>query len=600
MPTTTSSSQVVDAVDIPVVASGGFSTAGAWWPPWPTGASGIAMGTASLLTSDSLVPQSIKQVYLDKTVTDTLVTTAIDGVPQRVLRTELAEALDTQHGLGRLRRSVRLSLAFQRTTGTPWRDIVKEGLSMRRSQDLSWGQVLMAANTPMLLSAGLVGGVLTRGTLASGQVTGVLEDLPTCAELIRRIVGEARRGAAPARAWRRPPGRPRRTLSPRSVALPRRRLGYDRRRPRRGAAMSTPAPLDGILVIEASALGPAAITMPLVDLGARVVKVEPPSGDYIREMTWPIVEGVSLMHLHINRGKESIVLDLRTEAGVSVFGELAARADVVVEAMRPGGLARRGLGFEDLRAINPKVVFCTISGYGMTGPYKDFPAHGIAFDTWAGIVNVAHDEEGYPYLAEHASIGIHAGPLFGALGILAAVIRARATGEGSFLEIAQSDAAAAMDWYRSETWLAYRRPESEVSGNKADDYERRAPGTAGMKEGVRYQVYEASDGRYVLFMASEQSFWRNFCEAVGRMDLFERWPGSKFADHAGATASSRPSWWPSSPPRRRPSGSSSAGGPIPPSPRSTPRAPSSTTPSSRSASRSTRPRSSAPSSSRGR
>jgi len=116
--------------------------------------------------------------------------------------------------------------------------------------------------------------------------------------------------------------------------------------------------------------------------------------------------------------------------------------------------------------------------------------------------------------------------------IASAVIRARATGEGSYLEIAQSDAAAAMDWYRSETWLAYRRPESEVTGNKADDYERRAPGTAGMKEGVRYQVYEASDGRYVLFMASEQAFWKNFCEAVGRMDLFERWPGSKFADHA--------------------------------------------------------------------
>jgi len=296
--------------------------------------------------------------------------------------------------------------------------------------------------------------------------------------------------------------------------------------------MSSAPPLDGILVIEASALGPAAITMPLVDLGARVVKVEPPSGDYIREMTWPIVEGVSLMHLHINRGKESLVLDLRTDAGVEVFRELAAKADVVVEAMRPGGLARRGLGFEDLRAVNPGIVFCTISGYGLTGPYKDYPAHGIAFDTWAGIVNVAHDEEGFPYLAEHASIGIHAGPLFGALGILAAVLRARETGEGSYLEIAQSDAAAAMDWYRSETWLAYRRPESEVTGNKADGYERRAPGTAGMKEGVRYQVYGTSDGRYVLFMASEQAFWRNFCEAVGRMDLFERWPGSKFADHA--------------------------------------------------------------------
>ena len=292
------------------------------------------------------------------------------------------------------------------------------------------------------------------------------------------------------------------------------------------------APLHGIRIIECSALGPAAITMPLVDLGAEVVKVEPPSGDYIREMTWPIVEGVSLMHLHINRGKRSIVLDLRNDEDVVIFKELARVSDVVVEAMRPGGLARRGVGFEDLRLLKPDIVFCTISGYGMTGPYRDLPAHGIAFDTWAGIVSPQVNEEGFAYLPEHASMGIHAGPLFGALGILAAVVRARATGEGSFLEIAQSDAAAAMDWYRSETWKAYERPESEVTGNKADDYERREPGTAGMVEGVRYQVYEAKDGRYVLFMASEQAFWKNFCGSVDRMDLFEHWPGSKFADHA--------------------------------------------------------------------
>jgi crotonobetainyl-CoA:carnitine CoA-transferase CaiB-like acyl-CoA transferase len=296
--------------------------------------------------------------------------------------------------------------------------------------------------------------------------------------------------------------------------------------------MAMTPPLDGIRVIECSALGPAAITMPLVDLGAEVIKIEPPAGDYIREMTWPIVEGVSLMHLHINRGKQSLVLDLRSDAGAEAFKDLVAGADVVVEAMRPGGLARRGLGFDDLVKINPKLVFCTISGYGMTGPYKDYPSHGVAYDTWGGIVNVATDDEGYCFIPEHASIGIHAGPLMGALGILAAVIGARATGKGSYFEIAQSDAAAAMDWYRSESYRAYERPQSEVTGNKSDNYERRAPGTAGMKEGVRYQVYEAADGRHVLFMASEQAFWKNFCEALDRMDLFDRWPGSTYADHA--------------------------------------------------------------------
>jgi crotonobetainyl-CoA:carnitine CoA-transferase CaiB-like acyl-CoA transferase len=99
------------------------------------------------------------------------------------------------------------------------------------------------------------------------------------------------------------------------------------------------------------------------------------------------------------------------------------------------------------------------------------------------------------------------------------------------MEIAQSDAAVATDWLRSETWKAYERPEDVVTGNKSDDYVRRAPGTAGMKEGVRYQIYESADG-HVLFMASEQAFWKNFCHGVGRPELFERWPGSKYADHA--------------------------------------------------------------------
>ena len=296
--------------------------------------------------------------------------------------------------------------------------------------------------------------------------------------------------------------------------------------------MASVPPLRGLRIIECSALGPAAITTALVDLGADVIKVEPPAGDYIREMTWPIVEGVSLMHLHLNRGKRSLVLDLRTDAGVAILKELAADADVVVEAMRPGALARRGAGYDDLRALNPRIVFCTISGYGMTGPYRDYPSHGIAYDTWAGIVKVATDDEGFTYIPEHVSIGINAAPLYGALGILAAVIRARASGTGSYIDLAQSDAAAAIDWYRSETWHAYERPESEVTGNKADGYERRAPGTAGMVEGVRYQVYETADHQHVLFMASEQAFWKNFCEGIGRMDLFERWPGKRIADHA--------------------------------------------------------------------
>ena len=167
----------------------------------------------------------------------------------------------------------------------------------------------------------------------------------------------------------------------------------------------------------------------------------------------------------------------------------------------------------------------------MTGPYRDLPSHGIAYDTWAGIVTPEKTPEGFPGIPEHVSIGINAGPLYGALAILAGVTQARATGTGAQLEVAQSDAAAAMDWLRSTTWRSYERPEEEVTGNKADHYERRAPGTAGMRDGVRYQIYQSADG-FVMLMASEQAFWKTFCEGVGRPELFERWPGSRLADHA--------------------------------------------------------------------
>src|SRR2546421_12215853 len=107
--------------------------------------------------------------------------------------------------------------------------------------------------------------------------------------------------------------------------------------------------------------------------------------------------------------------------------------------MRPGALQRLGLGPAELRATNPALVFATISGYGMTGPYKDYPSHGIAYDTWAGVVTPAVDDEGFTYIPEHVSIGIYAAPLYGAIGILAAVVRARDSGVGCQLELAQSD-----------------------------------------------------------------------------------------------------------------------------------------------------------------
>src|SRR4029450_340187 len=142
--------------------------------------------------------------------------------------------------------------------------------------------------------------------------------------------------------------------------------------------------LAGVRVIESSLLGPAAVGMQLADLGAQGIKVGDPGGDYVRKMAFPIVDGISLLHWHLNRGKQSIVLDLRTAEGVAVYLDLLRGADAVIERMRRGALARRGVTWEKMQEINPHIVFCQISGYGMTGPYKDMPSHGIAYAAWAG------------------------------------------------------------------------------------------------------------------------------------------------------------------------------------------------------------------------
>jgi crotonobetainyl-CoA:carnitine CoA-transferase CaiB-like acyl-CoA transferase len=290
--------------------------------------------------------------------------------------------------------------------------------------------------------------------------------------------------------------------------------------------------LAGVRIIDSAILGPNGVGMHLADLGAEVIKVEAPGGDYVRRMAFPIVDGISLLHWHLNRGKQSVVLDLKTADGVATYLDLVRGADAVVEGMRPGALARRGLTWERLAEANPRLVFCSISGYGATGPYKDMPSHGIAYDAWAGVARPTFDADGQPGIPSFTTIGINAGPLYAALGICAGIIRARASGRGCRFEIAQSDAAAAFNWNGIEGNKAYERPEDEVTGNDGDGKGARRPvGDDSMKEAVRYQYYRSRDG-IVLFMASERAFWKNFCEGVGRPDLFERNPGAKYADHA--------------------------------------------------------------------
>ena len=191
VPTTVLLPQIVDAVDIPVIAAGGFFDGRGLVAALAYGAEGIAMGTRFLLTCDSAVSLAVKQVYLDKGVADTVVTTEVDGVPHRVLRTEFVEELLRSRALGRMTRAVKNAIAFQKLSKTPWKDVVTEGLAMRKSAELSLSQLVMAANTPMLLKAAMVDGRPDLGVMASGQVTGVIDDLPSCQELIDRIIADA-------------------------------------------------------------------------------------------------------------------------------------------------------------------------------------------------------------------------------------------------------------------------------------------------------------------------------------------------------------------------------------------------------------------------
>lgn len=183
--------QVVDAVDVPVVAAGGFFDGRGLVAALAYGAAGIAMGTRFLLTQESTVPDAVKREYLRRDVTETVVSTKVDGVPHRVLRTDLVDALEHAGRMRGVSRAVRHAAAFRRATGTTWRAMLREGRAMHASGDRTWAQVVMAANTPMLLRAAMVEGDPAAGVMASGQVVGVIDDLPTVAELVDRIVAEA-------------------------------------------------------------------------------------------------------------------------------------------------------------------------------------------------------------------------------------------------------------------------------------------------------------------------------------------------------------------------------------------------------------------------
>lgn len=192
IPTSILIPDVASAVDIPVVAAGGFRDGRGLVAALALGAEGIAMGTRFLLTKESQVPDRVKQVYLDTKPDGTVVTKAIDGYPQRVIRTRLIDQLEKANFLTRFPKAALNALSLMRVTGTSLPELIEEGMAMKQSQELTWAQLAMAANAPMLTKASMVDGRVEAGILPTGQVAGVIDEIPTVAELIERIMAEAR------------------------------------------------------------------------------------------------------------------------------------------------------------------------------------------------------------------------------------------------------------------------------------------------------------------------------------------------------------------------------------------------------------------------
>lgn len=191
VPTSMLVPSVVAAVDIPVIAAGGFFDGRGLAAAIAYGAVGIGMGTRFLLTSDSTVPEEIKQRYLAADMNGTVVTSKADGLPHRLLRTDFVEGLESTGGLRRYLSSAKRGLTYRKMSGMSWGAYLKDGLAMKRATGRSLAQMAQAANTPVLLKAGLVDGDTTAGMLASGQVAGLIDDLPSCEVLVDRIVREA-------------------------------------------------------------------------------------------------------------------------------------------------------------------------------------------------------------------------------------------------------------------------------------------------------------------------------------------------------------------------------------------------------------------------
>src|SRR6185369_3767968 len=268
--------------------------------------------------------------------------------------------------------------------------------------------------------------------------------------------------------------------------------------------MTRPAPLTGIRVLDLTRLLPGPVaTLHLADLGAEVIKIEDPQvGDYARTLGTGQGEDSAYFRM-INRNKQGLRLDLKKAEGVAVFLRLVRDADVVVESFRPGVMDKLGVGYATVAALNPKITYCSISGYGQDGPYRELAGHDINYLGYAGVLDQIGSEGDQPAIPNFQIADLLGGALTAAMGILAAVVEAQRTGLGRYIDVSMTDSVLAHTYF---TML------------RLNDAGHSAPRGGDLLSGGLpcYATYRCADGKYMAVGALEGKFWKVCCTVLER------------------------------------------------------------------------------------
>lgn len=275
--------------------------------------------------------------------------------------------------------------------------------------------------------------------------------------------------------------------------------------------------LKGMKVLDFSTLlpGPYA-TLLLADMGAEVLRIESPSRvDLVKEMD-PMIEGNSATHHYLQRSKRSIALDLKKTASIGIVKRLVENYDVIIEQFRPGVMERLGLGYEQLKAINPKIIYCSLTSFGQTGPFSNRPGHDNNFLALSGIMDYSRRKGERPTPAGVQIADLAGGSLQSVIGILAAYIHRQQTGEGEYIDVSMTDAAFALN--------AMFGPGALAEGCAVE------PESLLLNGGTFYDYYETEDGRYFSVGSLEPQFTKQLCEAIERPDLLDLANGTTVAE----------------------------------------------------------------------